>query len=66
MLGRVSAVLVTGEAVATLAGALAGGPLAQRLSMPGAAVVAAAATVAGGLIAIRFLPNARPAVSSEA
>jgi MFS family permease len=63
VLGRVSAVLVTGEAVATLAGALAGGPLAQRLSISGTAVVAAGVTLAGGAIAARFLPRTRPAVS---
>ena len=63
VLGRVSAVLVTGEAVATLVGASAGGPMAQRWSMPGAAVVAAAVTVAGGLVAARFLPRTRLLVS---
>lgn len=60
MLGRVSAVLVTGEAVATLGGALAGGPMAQQLSIPGAAVAAAGMTVAGAAVAARFLPRTRP------
>lgn len=49
VLGRVSAVFLTGEAVATLVGALLGPVLAQATTFATAAVIAAIVTLATGL-----------------
>lgn len=60
VLGRVSAVFLTGEALATLLGALLGSTLAQSTSIGVASAVAAAVTLATGLACLP-LPRA-PAV----
>jgi MFS family permease len=56
VLGRVGAVLVTGEAVATLIGALVGPPVAERLSISGVAWLAAGVTLLSAALAVRLLP----------
>jgi MFS family permease len=53
VLGRVCAAFVTGEAVATLAGAVGGPFIAQAAGLPGTAMVASAVTVAAAVIAVR-------------
>ncbi|GIE92895.1 MFS transporter [Paractinoplanes rishiriensis] len=58
VLGRVSAALLSAEALATLVGAAAGPALAAQLSMTGSAVVAAGITVISGGVALRRLPSA--------
>jgi MFS family permease len=57
-LGRVSAVFLTGEAAATLAGAVGGPLLAQRLGMTGLAAVASSATLAAAAVALALVPAA--------
>ncbi|MEU4237419.1 MFS transporter [Actinoplanes sp. NPDC026619] len=59
VLGRVSAVQFTGEAVATLLGALAGPAITGALSLTAAAYLACAATVLSGLLAVLLLPRTR-------
>ena len=61
VLGRVSAVFLTGEAAATLVGAVVGPFLAQAVRLPGTAAVASSATVLSALLA--FLTVPRPARS---
>lgn len=61
-LGRISAVFLTGEAVATLAGALAGPLLAQAIQIHGLAVVASLATAGGAVLTIVLLAPRPPAV----
>lgn len=55
-LGRITAVFLTGEAAATLAGALAGPLLAQAIQIRGLAAVASATTAAGALLAVIMVP----------
>jgi hypothetical protein len=50
-LGRVSAVFLTGEAAASLLGAVAGPFLAQAAHLPGLAATASAATLLAALLA---------------
>jgi MFS family permease len=50
VLGRVCAAFVTGEAVATLAGAVGGPFIAQAAGLPGTAMVASVVTVAAAVI----------------
>ncbi|MET8757602.1 MFS transporter [Lentzea sp. NPDC004782] len=59
VLGRVSAVQFTGEAVATLLGAIAGPAIAQAASLDFAACLACAVTVLSGLMAVALLPKTR-------
>jgi len=56
-LGRVGAVFLTGEAAATLAGAIAGPFLAQAAHLTGAAVVASLVTVAAGVLTFCIVPT---------
>jgi predicted MFS family arabinose efflux permease len=58
-LGRVSAVFLTGEAAASLLGAVAGPFLAQAIHLPGIAVVASAATLLAALLTVRAQKNVR-------
>lgn len=57
VLGRISAAFLTGEAAATLAGALAGPVIARAFGLGGAAVVAAAATLLAALLAGLTVPR---------
>ncbi|GAA2974111.1 MFS transporter [Actinokineospora diospyrosa] len=57
-LGRVSSVVFTGEAVATVVGAVVGPAVAQALSLTWAAYLAGAVTVLGGLAGWAALPRA--------
>jgi predicted MFS family arabinose efflux permease len=57
-LGRVSAVFLTGEAAATLAGAAGGPLLAQSLGMTGLAAVASLATLAAAALTLALVPAA--------
>ncbi|MEO6090934.1 MAG: MFS transporter [Umezawaea sp.] len=57
VLGRISAVLFTGEAVATFAGAVAGPAVAEALSLTSAAYLAGAVTALSGLLAVLTLPR---------
>jgi predicted MFS family arabinose efflux permease len=56
-LGRVSAVFVTGEAAATLLGAVGGPFLAQAIHLPGIAAVASGATLLAALLAFLTVPR---------
>jgi predicted MFS family arabinose efflux permease len=56
-LGRVSAVFLTGEAAATLAGALAGPALAQTIHLAGLATTASLTTVLAAVLAIILMPH---------
>jgi MFS family permease len=58
-LGRVSAVFLTGEAAATLVGAVAGPFLAQAVHLAGIAAVASCATLLSALLAFLTVPSAR-------
>ncbi len=58
-LGRVSAVFLTGEAAATLLGAVAGPFLAQAVHLAGIAAVASCATLLSALLAFLIGPSAR-------
>jgi MFS family permease len=58
VLGRVSAVFLTGEAAATLAGAVVGPLLAQSLGMTGLAAVVSLATLAAAVLAFALVPPA--------
>jgi predicted MFS family arabinose efflux permease len=62
-LGRVSAVFLTGEAAATLAGAVIGPLLAQSLGMTGLAAIVSLATLAAAVLAFTLIParSAAPA-----
>jgi predicted MFS family arabinose efflux permease len=55
-LGRVSAVFLTGEAAATLIGAVTGPFLAQAVHLPGIAAVASATTLLSALLAFLTVP----------
>ncbi|MEV4133160.1 MFS transporter [Dactylosporangium sp. NPDC049742] len=57
VLGRVSAVFLSGEALATLIGAVAGPALAQAAGLTALAVLAGAVTVATAALALLFLPR---------
>jgi predicted MFS family arabinose efflux permease len=57
VLGRISAAFLTGEAAATLIGALAGPVIARAFGLGGAAVVAAAATVLAAAAAGLTVPR---------
>lgn len=59
VLGRVSAVQFTGEAVATFLGAVAGPAIAQAASLDFAAYLACGVTVLSGLLAVALLPRTR-------
>ena len=64
-LGRISAVFLTGEAVAALAGALAGPMLAQTIHLGGLAATASLATVLAAVLTVILMPyRARLAGSS--
>jgi predicted MFS family arabinose efflux permease len=54
VLGRVSAVFFTGEAVATLLGALLGPAVAQATTLAATGTIAAVATLATGLVCLRL------------
>jgi predicted MFS family arabinose efflux permease len=56
LLGRIAAVFVTAEALATLLGSVVGPVLAGALSVSAAAVVACALTAAGALVALIAVP----------
>jgi MFS family permease len=55
-LGRISAVFLTGEAAATLLGALVGPVLAQTIGLHGLAAVASLATVTAALLTVILVP----------
>jgi MFS family permease len=57
VLGRIGAVFVTAEALATLVGSVAGPALAAASSVPAVAVVACALTAAGALATLLVLPE---------
>jgi MFS family permease len=57
-LGRISAVFLTGEAAATLVGAVTGPLLAQSLGMTGLAAAASLATLAAAVLAFTLIPAA--------
>jgi MFS family permease len=57
VLGRVSAVFLTGEAAATPLGAVAGPFLAQAVRLPGLAAAASAATLLAALLAFLIVPG---------
>ncbi len=59
-LGRVGAAFVTGEAAATLLGAVAGPFLAQAVGLPGLAAAASAATLLAALLACLIVPDTTP------
>jgi MFS family permease len=59
VLGRTSSALFTGEAVATLAGAVIGPAAAQALSVTGTAYLAGTAAVLSGLVSVLLLPRQR-------
>jgi predicted MFS family arabinose efflux permease len=62
-LGRVSSVFLTGEAAATLAGALAGPILAQIIHLTGLAVAASLTTALAALLTIILMPHSDRHVS---
>ncbi|WP_232836381.1 hypothetical protein [Lentzea terrae] len=55
-LGRISAVFLSAEALATMAGAVAGPLLAQTLSLSAAVVVACVVTAGGALVGLARVP----------
>jgi MFS family permease len=57
VLGRVSAVFLTGEAAATLVGAVVGPFLAQAIHLSGIAAVASSATLLAALLAFLTMPR---------
>ncbi|MFJ5985303.1 MFS transporter [Lentzea sp. NPDC092896] len=63
-LGRIGAVFLSAEALATLIGALAGPLLAQTLSLRAAVVVACVVTAGGALAGLVFWDRSRAAVST--
>jgi MFS family permease len=58
-LGRISAVFLTGEAAATLAGALAGPALAQTIHLAGLAAAASLTTILAAVLTMTLMPHAR-------
>jgi MFS family permease len=56
-LGRVSAVFLTGEAAATLVGAVAGPFLAEAIHLSGVAAIASSATLLAALLAFLTMPR---------
>jgi len=58
-LGRISAVFLTGEAAATLAGALVGPALAQTIHLAGLAAAASLTTVLAAVLTMTLMPHAR-------
>jgi MFS family permease len=58
VLGRVGAAFLTGEAAATLTGAVAGPFLAQAVGLTGIAVVASLVTLGGAVLAALIVPRA--------
>lgn len=60
-LGRISAVFLSAEALATLVGAVAGPLLAQTLSLLAAVVVAVVVTAGGALVGLARVPLLDPA-----
>ncbi|XVU30002.1 MFS transporter [Actinoplanes sp. CA-054009] len=65
MLGRISATMFTGEAVATLGGAVVGPALAQALSIAAAAHLAGAATALSGLLGALLLSRKPPVLAAR-
>jgi hypothetical protein len=67
VLGRISAVFFTGEAIATLAGALLGPTIARATTLSTAAIVAGIATFTAGLACLLLprLPSGRSAQDSH-
>jgi predicted MFS family arabinose efflux permease len=63
VLGRISAVFVTGEAAATLVGAIVGPVLAGAIGLSGLALCASALTVATAVLAVVFVPRTGPSVA---
>jgi predicted MFS family arabinose efflux permease len=63
-LGRISAVFLTGEAAATMAGAVTGPALAGSLGMTGLAAVVSLATLAAAALAFILIPPAPSARSA--
>jgi MFS family permease len=63
-LGRVSAVFLTGEAAATLLGAVAGPFLAQAVHLLGIAAVASAATLLAAFLALMTIPTPKMSVAA--
>jgi len=59
-LGRISAVFLTGEAAATLAGALAGPALAQAIHLTGLATAASLTTVVAAVLSLFLMPHHAP------
>jgi predicted MFS family arabinose efflux permease len=59
-LGRISAVFLTGQAAATLAGAVAGPVLAQAIQLIGLVTIASAATAASAVLAVILVPTLGP------
>lgn len=64
-LGRISAVFLTGEAAATLVGALAGPLIAQSIQLRGLAAAASVVTVVGAILAVILLPSRSPGVLAQ-
>jgi MFS family permease len=56
LLGRISAVFITGEAVATLGGAVAGPELVRVVQVTGLAVTASSLTLVAAVLTIALLP----------
>jgi len=61
-LGRISAVFLTGEAAATLAGALAGPVLAQTIHLAGLAAAASLTTVLAAVLTMILMPHAHRSI----
>lgn len=59
-LGRISAVFLTGEAAATLAGAVAGPVLAQAIQLAGLVTIASFATAVAAVLAVILVPALGP------
>jgi MFS family permease len=64
-LGRISAVFLTGEAAATLVGAVAGPVLAQSIQLHGLAAVASLATAAAALLTVILVPSRPPVTLTQ-
>jgi predicted MFS family arabinose efflux permease len=56
--GRISAVFITGEAVATLGGAVTGPALVRVVQVAGLAVTASSLTLVAAVLAVALLPAA--------
>jgi len=61
-LGRINAVFLTGEAAATLAGALAGPVLAQTIHLAGLAAAASLTTVLAAVLTMILMPHAHRSI----